>query len=111
MKELNEKLEDKQSSIEAKGVVWNLEEKVKELERENMELRCKLDRSKQNTHNTTGKCIGDMILIPYSWKNWQGIKFGGLAVYLVTTKLKSTNISYVYTCIHTCDYPVPNHQI
>ena len=72
---------------------------MKELERENMKLMCKLDRSKHNTHNTIGKCIGDMILIPYSWKIWQGIKFGGLAVYLVTVKLKFTNILYVYTYV------------
>lgn len=61
VKELNEKLEDKQSSIEDKRVVVsNLEKKVEELKKENMELRCELDRSKHNTHNTTGKCIGDI---------------------------------------------------
>ena len=54
VKELNKNLEDKQSSIEAKRVViWNLEEKVKELEGENMELKCKLDRSKHKLSLTT----------------------------------------------------------
>ena len=58
VKELSEKLEDKESSIEAKRVVVsNLEEKVKELKEENMQLRCELDRSKCNAHNTTGKYI------------------------------------------------------
>ena len=30
----------------------------------------------------------------YSWKFWWGIKFGSLAVYITTAKLKSAKISY-----------------
>ena len=32
--------------------------------------------------------------IPYSRKIWRGTKFGGLAVYITTAKLKSAKISY-----------------
>ena len=32
--------------------------------------------------------------IPYSWKIWRGNKFGGLAVYITTAKLKFVKISY-----------------
>ena len=59
VKELSEKMEDKQSSIGAKRVISNLEEKVKELKKEKMQLRCEIDRSKHSTHNTSGKCIDD----------------------------------------------------
>ena len=43
-----------------------------------------------------------LIIIPYSRKIWQGIKFGGLAVYVITAKLKSAKISYlhIYNIIH-----------
>ena len=44
--------------------------------------------------------IGYMWL-PYSRKNWRGIKFDGLAVYITTAKLKSANISW---------QSVPNRQ-
>ena len=40
---------------------------------------------------------GEQLLIQnvlYSRKIWRGIKFGSLAVYSITTKLKSTKISY-----------------
>ena len=30
--------------------------------------------------------------IPYSWKIWQGFKFGGLVVGVETAKFKSANI-------------------
>ena len=33
-------------------------------------------------------------IILYSQKIWRGIKFGGLAVYITTAKLKSAKISY-----------------
>ena len=45
-----------------------------------------------------------MILL-YSRKIWQGIKFGGLAVYITTAKLKFP------TPIYTYGNPVPNCQI
>ena len=38
--------------------------------------------------------------IPYSRKIWRGIKFGGLAVYITTTKLKSAKISCSYIYIY-----------
>ena len=34
--------------------------------------------------------------LPYSRKYWRGIKFGGLAVWFATAKLKSANISYLH---------------
>ena len=37
--------------------------------------------------------------IPYSRKIWQGIKFGGLAVYFATAKLKSASISFSHIYI------------
>ena len=37
-----------------------------------------------------------MMHIPYSQKIWRGIKFGGLAVWVETAKLKSTNI--IFAC-------------
>ena len=46
--------------------------------------------------------------LPYSQKIWWGIKFGGLAVYIITAKLKSAKIS---TRIYTYGDPVPNRQI
>ena len=38
-------------------------------------------------------------VIPYSRKIWRRIKFGGLAVYITTAKLKSAKISYSHTYI------------
>ena len=35
-----------------------------------------------------------LLHILYSRKIWQGIKFGGLAVYITTAKLKSAKIFY-----------------
>ena len=35
-------------------------------------------------------------ILSYSQEVWQGIKFGGLAVYITTAKLKFTKISYSY---------------
>ncbi|MCG8625802.1 MAG: hypothetical protein MJE68_27875 [Proteobacteria bacterium] len=35
-----------------------------------------------------------LIELLYSWKIWWGIKFGDLAVYITTTKLKFAKISY-----------------
>ena len=37
--------------------------------------------------------------IPYSQKFWQGIKFGGLVVYIATAKLKFTKTSYSHIYI------------
>ena len=37
--------------------------------------------------------------IPYSWKIWREIKFGSLAVYITTAKLKSAEISYLHIYI------------
>ena len=46
---------------------------------------------------TTG---GKATLVLYSRKIWRGIKFGGLAVYMTTAKLKSAKISYLHIYIH-----------
>ena len=43
--------------------------------------------------------------IPYSWKYWRGIKFGGLAVYITTAKLKSAKISYSRICDQIWENP------
>ena len=46
--------------------------------------------------------------LPYSWKIWRGIKFGGL--YITIAKLKSVKIpTRIY--IYTYGDPVPNRQI
>ena len=37
------------------------------------------------------ECVIDTYIL-YSQKIWRGIKFGGLAVYITTAKLKSANI-------------------
>ena len=37
--------------------------------------------------------------IPYSWKIWWGIKFGGLAVCLATAKLKLANTIFILAYI------------
>ena len=34
-------------------------------------------------------------LLPYNWKTWRGIKFGGLAVY-ATAKLKIYSYLHIY---------------
>ena len=62
------------------------------------------------------------LCIPYSWKIWRGIKFGGLAVCLATAKLKFANISYlhqeysiiieptfsiIYSCLHIIRVAIP----
>ena len=47
--------------------------------------------------------------IPYSRKIWRGIKFGGLAVYITTAKIK--NPSKFPSRIYTYGDPVPNRQI
>ena len=47
--------------------------------------------------------------IPYSRKIWQGIKFGSLAVYITTAKLKSAKMSYLH--IYAYGDPVLNRQI
>ena len=38
------------------------------------------------------------IFIPYSWKIWWGIKFGSLAVWVETAKLKSANFIFTRMC-------------
>ena len=37
--------------------------------------------------------------VPYSQKSWRVIKFGGLAAYVTTTKLKSQNFLLAYICM------------
>ena len=46
--------------------------------------------------------------IPYSRKIWQGIKFGGLAVYITTAKLKSAKISYSHIYVWRSRNEPPN---
>ena len=47
-------------------------------------------------------------IIPYSRKIWWGIKFGDLAVYVITVKLKFAKISYSHICVwRSCTEP-PN---
>ena len=41
--------------------------------------------------------------VPYSWKIWWGIKFGGLVVRVETAKLKSTNIILSRMCNDVMD--------
>ena len=48
---------------------------------------------------------------PYSQKILWGIKFGGVAVYITTAKLKSAKISYSHIYNYTYGDPVPNRQI
>ena len=46
--------------------------------------------------------------IPYSRKIWRGIKFGGLAVYITTAKLKSAKISYSHIYVWRSRTEPPN---
>ena len=39
-------------------------------------------------------------IILYSWKIWQEIKFGSLAVYITNAKLRSAKISYSHIHVH-----------
>ena len=48
------------------------------------------------------------LLIPYSWKIWQGIKFGSLVVYITTAKLKSSKISYSHIYVWQSRTESPN---
>ena len=52
---------------------------------------------------------GILVDLLYSRKIWWGIKFGGLAVYITTAKLK--NLPKFPTRIYTYSDPVPNRQI
>ena len=48
--------------------------------------------------------------LPYSWKFWWGIKFGGLVVYVTTAKLKSAKnilLAYIIYVWRSCTKP-PN---
>ena len=47
-------------------------------------------------------------IIPYSRKIWRGIKFGGLAVYITTAKLKSAKISYSHIYVWRSHTEPPN---
>ncbi|MCG8621854.1 MAG: hypothetical protein MJE68_07650 [Proteobacteria bacterium] len=46
--------------------------------------------------------------LPYSRKIWRGIKFGGLAVYITTAKLKSAKISYLHIDVWRSHTEPPN---
>ena len=52
--------------------------------------------------------ITHTINVPYSRKIWRGIKFGGLAVYTTTAKLKSAKISYSHIYIWRSRTEPPN---
>ena len=52
-----------------------------------------------NHFATVPKRMHRGLLVRYSRKIWRGIKFGGLAVYITTTKLKSAKISYLHICM------------
>ena len=45
---------------------------------------------------------------PYSRKIWRGIKFGGLAVYITTAKLKPAKISYSHIYVWQSRTEPPN---
>ena len=47
-------------------------------------------------------------VLPYSRKIWRGIKFGGLAVFTTTAKLKSAKISYSHIYIWRSRTEPPN---
>ena len=50
--------------------------------------------------------------LPYSWKIWRGIKFGGLLVYITTAKLKSAKISYSHIYVwQSCTEPPNLNQL
>ena len=49
-----------------------------------------------------------LIIIPYSRKIWRGIRFGGLAVYIATAKLKSAKISYSHIYVWRSRTEPPN---
>ena len=51
-----------------------------------------------------------LVVIPYSQKIWRGIKFGGLAVYVITAKLKSAKKLPTHI-LHMYGDPVPNRKI
>ena len=48
------------------------------------------------------------MILPYSRKIWRGIKFGGLAVYITTAKLKSAKISYSHIYVWRSHTKPPN---
>ena len=53
--------------------------------------------------------IAILILMgPYSWKVWQGIKFGDLAVQFATAKLNSTSASYLHIYVWGSLTELPN---
>ena len=59
--------------------------------------------------NEINKCMCNFLSwIQYSWKIWRGIKFGGLAVYITTAKLKSAKISYLHIYVWRSRTKPPN---
>ena len=77
------KLLDCDTISQAKEKMLDAVYKVREREREGVR-----ERVREREGGGGGTCI------PYSRKIWRGIKFGGLTVYITTTKLKSAKIFY-----------------
>ena len=61
-----------------------------------------------STDQDTGMVPPSPMSVPYSRKIWRGIKFGGLAVYITTAKLKSAKISYSHIYVWRSRTEPPN---